>query len=169
MEKLTPRQITSLHDHLLRLGLAPALVDELLDHLACELEQRLQEGLSPETALNQTLSEADGGAVRHLQETYRRELTLSDAELEQASLDDIVFQFRNKAYGAYDLRRSYPQALRESILLGVSLFVSFLFLIQTPGPATRLTLLSLLIWTVFTQTHLGRSSVRALRNAWPLP
>lgn len=34
---------------------------------------------------------------------------------------DIVFANRNRAYGAYDLRRSYPKYLRNALLLGILL------------------------------------------------
>ncbi len=37
-----------------------------------------------------------------------------------ATLNDIVFECRNKEYGAYDLRQRYPQTLRNALLIGVS-------------------------------------------------
>lgn len=48
---------------------------------------------------------------------------MTEAQLQNASLDDIVFEFRNKAYGAYDLRQNYPLALRNALILGIGLFV----------------------------------------------
>lgn len=39
------------------------------------------------------------------------------------TLDEIVFENRNKEYGAYDLRHSYPRILTRSFLLGTALFV----------------------------------------------
>jgi protein TonB len=35
------------------------------------------------------------------------------------SLDDIVFENRNKAYGAYDIRRRYSRTMSLSILIGI--------------------------------------------------
>jgi protein TonB len=37
------------------------------------------------------------------------------------SFDDIVFEHRNKEYGAYELRRRYPK--RGTVALAISLFV----------------------------------------------
>lgn len=37
-------------------------------------------------------------------------------------LDEIVFENRNKAYGAYDLRKSYRGILTKALILGVILF-----------------------------------------------
>ena len=39
------------------------------------------------------------------------------------TLDEIVFENRNKAYGAYDLRRSYRSVLTKSFILGTILFL----------------------------------------------
>ncbi len=45
------------------------------------------------------------------------------AELDsQATLDDIVFAHRNKEYGAYDLRKSYPKAVTRALIIGGILF-----------------------------------------------
>jgi periplasmic protein TonB len=38
-----------------------------------------------------------------------------------ATLNDIVFECRNKEYGAYDLRQRYPQTLRKALLIGVAI------------------------------------------------
>lgn len=38
-------------------------------------------------------------------------------------LDEIVFENRNKEYGAFDLRTAYPKILTKSFLLGTALFV----------------------------------------------
>lgn len=44
-------------------------------------------------------------------------------QLEQnLSLDQIVFQRRNKAYGAYDLRTSYSGVLTRAMLIGTAIF-----------------------------------------------
>ncbi|MBB4807608.1 protein TonB [Chryseobacterium defluvii] len=39
------------------------------------------------------------------------------------TLDEIVFEHRNKEYGAYDLRSSYPRLLTRSFLIGTAFFV----------------------------------------------
>lgn len=39
------------------------------------------------------------------------------------TLDEIVFEHRNKEYGAYDLRSAYPRLLTKSFLIGTLIFV----------------------------------------------
>ncbi|MEI7486689.1 MAG: energy transducer TonB [Chryseobacterium sp.] len=39
------------------------------------------------------------------------------------TLDEIVFENRNKAYGAYDLRHQYPRLLTKSFIVGTALFL----------------------------------------------
>jgi len=39
------------------------------------------------------------------------------------TLDEIVFENRNKEYGAYDLRTAYPKILTRSFLIGTALFL----------------------------------------------
>lgn len=39
------------------------------------------------------------------------------------TLDEIVFENRNKEYGAYDLRTTYPRLLTRSFVLGTALFL----------------------------------------------
>jgi protein TonB len=39
------------------------------------------------------------------------------------SLDELVFENRNKEYGAYDLRTTYPRMLTKSFLIGTTLFL----------------------------------------------
>lgn len=59
------------------------------------------------------------------------------AELDsQATLDDIVFAHRNKAYGAYDLRKSYPKAVTRALIIGGILFTLG---VLTPTILTALT------------------------------
>lgn len=40
----------------------------------------------------------------------------------RVTLDDMVFEHRNKAYGAYDLRKSYKKNLLRATLIGVAVF-----------------------------------------------
>jgi protein TonB len=39
------------------------------------------------------------------------------------TLDEIVFENRNKEYGAYDLRNQYPRLLTKSFIVGTALFL----------------------------------------------
>ncbi|GAB3990121.1 hypothetical protein GCM10028807_16600 [Spirosoma daeguense] len=121
MEKLSPQQVAILHNHLIQNGSTDVLVDELVDHLACEVEYYMWVGLPFESALNTVLDQANVTAVRHLRDTYQVELAMTPEQLGEASLDDIVFEFRNKAYGAYDLRQAYRLALRNAFIMAVGL------------------------------------------------
>lgn len=51
-----------------------------------------------------------------------------DLYSEDPTLDEIVFENRNKAYGAYDLRTSYPKILTRSFIIGTLLFLFFALL-----------------------------------------
>ncbi|HAK78126.1 MAG TPA: energy transducer TonB [Runella sp.] len=42
------------------------------------------------------------------------------------TLDDIVFAQRNQAYGAYELRKSYPKVLQKALIIGVTVFLLML-------------------------------------------
>lgn len=123
MKKLTPQQLTKLHDHLIRNNTNDVLVNELLDHLACEAEEYIWKGYNFDLALEKITHEANSLAVKYLSKTYQHEIAMTDEQLQNASLDDIVFEFRNKAYGAYDLRQSYPFALRSALILGIGIFL----------------------------------------------
>lgn len=43
--------------------------------------------------------------------------------IQNLTLDEIVFENRNKAYGAYDLRHQYPRLLTKSFIVGTALFL----------------------------------------------
>lgn len=47
----------------------------------------------------------------------------NDPQYENRTLDEIVFENRNKGYGAYDLRSTYPRMLTKSFLIGTVLFL----------------------------------------------
>jgi hypothetical protein len=136
MKSLNPQQVARLHDHLLRTGTDAALIDELLDHLACEVEYYLWIGLPFESALDKALLEANAGVVRDLRQTYQQEMSLSGTRLEQASKDDIVFEFRNKAYGAYALRQAYPKNLRNATIMTLSLCMLLMAAMQMVAHGT---------------------------------
>ncbi len=130
MEKLNLTQVARLHNHLVRTGTNDALIGELLDHLCCEVEYYMWIGLPFESAMDKALLEANNHALQHLHGTYKQELALTETQLEEASLDDIVFEFRNKAYGAYDLRQAYPHTLRNALIATVGLCMMLVALMQ---------------------------------------
>jgi protein TonB len=51
---------------------------------------------------------------------------MQNEELLRASLDDIVFENRNKSYGAYFLRQIYNKHLTRAILISSAMFVLFI-------------------------------------------
>jgi periplasmic protein TonB len=51
---------------------------------------------------------------------------MESSKLAKASLDDIVFQGRNRAYGAYLLRKLYNKHVTISAIIATSLFLLFL-------------------------------------------
>lgn len=121
MQTLSTSQIKQLHDHLIRQGASDALLYELLDHLVCEVEHYMWLGLSFETAFEKVILEANDKAVHYLNTTYHT--ALDPDAMRSVTLDEIVFEFRNKHYGAYDLRRSYRLSMRNALLLGIGLFI----------------------------------------------
>ncbi len=123
MKKLTSEQLTKLQNHLISNNTNDVLLNELLDHLACEAEEYLWKGYNFDLALEKISQDANTMAVKYLSKTYQHDIAMTDEQLQNASLDDIIFEFRNKAYGAYDLRQSYPLALRNALILGVCLFL----------------------------------------------
>ncbi len=44
----------------------------------------------------------------------------------QPSLDDMIFEHRNKAYGAYELRTSYTKTINRAFVIGVGIFLLML-------------------------------------------
>lgn len=48
---------------------------------------------------------------------------MTNAQLAGASLNDIVFEGRNKAYGAYELRRIYGRNVTRALIVGAALLV----------------------------------------------
>ncbi|TAF95891.1 MAG: hypothetical protein EAZ32_09790 [Cytophagia bacterium] len=128
MKKLTPQQLATLHSHLIGNGSNDALMGELLDHLACEVEIYLWKGYNFELALEKISEEANVKAIQYLRQNYQHELAMTETQLQEATLDDIVFEFRNKAYGAYDLRQSYQNTLRTALFMGIGLFLMLIAL-----------------------------------------
>ena len=161
MEKLNLQQVEILYRHLVRSGTNDVLLEELLDHLACEVEHYMWIGLPFEKALDKVLSVANDKAVKHLRETYKVELAMTDEQLRQASLDDIVFEFRNKAYGAYDLRQEYRRTLHTALLMGVGMVMMLIALFSgfNQGKWSYLSIWGL-IWI------LGLGSVAYAAGTW---
>ena len=123
MKKLTSQQLSALHNLLIRNGSNDALMGELIDHLACEVEEYLWKGYNFDLALEKVGQEANVKALQYLRENYQHSVAMSEAQLQEATLDDIVFEFRNKEYGAYNLRQSYQSALRTALFMGMGLFL----------------------------------------------
>ncbi len=130
MKKLTPTQLEVVENHLIRNGSNDALMSELLDHLSCEIEQKMEKGLSFDDSLSNIIPEANAKALKYLRQNYQHTTAMSDKQLAEASLDDIIFEFRNKAYGAYDLRKIYPNVLKKAFFLGIGIFCMLLALAQ---------------------------------------
>lgn len=53
---------------------------------------------------------------------------MTNKEILQASLLDIVFDKRNKAYGAYALRKGYNARLLTALAAGMSVILLFIFI-----------------------------------------
>ncbi len=124
--KLTTHQLESLYNHLLGAGPNDALQGELLDHLACQVEEAMQRGLSFEAARTEAFAEADPGRVRMLKNSYRRELAPAGDGSQPASLTEMVFEYRNKSYGAYPIRQAYPGTVLNALFMGTALFIILL-------------------------------------------
>ena len=52
---------------------------------------------------------------------------MDNAQLAKASLNDIVFEGRNKAYGAYVLRRLYQRHVTRALIIATSIFALLVF------------------------------------------
>ncbi|GAB3828281.1 energy transducer TonB [Hymenobacter jeollabukensis] len=61
---------------------------------------------------------------------------MTPLQLRPSTLDEIVFEGRNKAYGAFDLRQTYPTHVRRAVGLALLLFV---LLAAAPGIVRLLT------------------------------
>jgi periplasmic protein TonB len=117
MKQLTDNHIQELRRYLERAGTSPLLLPELLDHLVCEAEERLWEG-STFGEIREDLSRLAAPTV--LSGLARERKLLLEAE---ATLTDLVFENRNRQYGAYVLRRDYRSTMQRATLLGVGLFL----------------------------------------------
>lgn len=64
---------------------------------------------------------------------------ISKAALQNTDLTEIVFEERNKAFGAYELRKNYNKRIGLSLVIGISSILFFVFLPRiiaalTPAP-----------------------------------
>jgi periplasmic protein TonB len=117
MKRLDDHRIAELNRYLSDSGLTNRLLPELLDHLACEAEERLWMGQSSEQMITTLLSEVDSETLEQLSVDHKHLLAMEE------SLNDIVFENRNKSYGAYALRRDYGGHVQRAMFIGVGLFL----------------------------------------------
>ncbi len=122
MKRLQENRIEILSKYLQATKLDPELFSEILDHMACEAEERLWDGKSFEQAYNGIVDAADPETLLYLSAENKHLLAM------EKSLNDIVFEGRNKLYGAYALRKGYSQTMQRSVLLGVTLFLLMIML-----------------------------------------
>ena len=129
MKRLQKNRIEQLNKYLQAAKLDSELLPEILDHLACEAEERLWDGDSFEQAFNGIVETADSQTLHNLSIDHQNLLAM------EKSLNDIVFEGRNKLYGAYALRKGYGQTMQRSVLIGVTLF---LLMVMLPNLYARL-------------------------------
>ena len=129
MKRLDNNKIDLLKEYLRNNNVSGELYDEILDHLACEAEEQLWDGRTFEKALEQIVTEADAQTLRFLNVEHKHLLAMEN------SLNDIVFENRNKQYGAYDLRKGYGETVQRSVILGVT---AFLLMVMLPNLYARL-------------------------------
>ncbi len=117
MKRLTDHRLVELNRYLDTSGLNSALKPELLDHLACEAEERLWAGESVEEVIGSLLREVDADVLLELSLEHKHLLAMNE------TLNDIVFENRNKLYGAYALRRDYGGNVQRAMFIGVGIFL----------------------------------------------
>jgi len=122
MKRLQENRIELLSNYLRKSGLSPELLPEILDHLACEAEERLWDGDSFERAFDKIVETADSETLHILSVEHNHLLAM------EKTLNDIVFEGRNKSYGAYQLRKGYNNTMQRSLLLGVTFFLLLMLL-----------------------------------------
>jgi len=122
MKRLQENRIELLSNYLKKNGLSPELFPEILDHLACEAEERLWDGDSFERAFSGIVEAADPDTLHILSVEHNHLLAM------EKTLNDIVFEGRNKSYGAYQLRKGYNSTMQRSVLLGVTFFLLIMLL-----------------------------------------
>jgi protein TonB len=129
MKRLQENRINLISSYLKTAKLDPELFPEILDHLSCEAEERLWDGKSFEQAYEGIVETATPQSLLYLSAETKHLLGMDK------SLNDIVFEGRNKLYGAYALRKGYKQTVQRSVLLGVTIF---LLMVMLPDLYARL-------------------------------
>lgn len=122
MIRLSPQGIEELKRLLLEANADKALLPELLDHLACEAEERIWEGQSASKAVTDLRQEITPEVIQALHIDHYNLLAMN------TSLDEIVFEGRNKAYGAYALRLNYAHNVKKAFFAGIALFSVMIYL-----------------------------------------
>ena len=74
-------------------------------------------GLPFEAALDKVQLEANHDPVYYLRAKHANALAREETNTNQLDLDEIVFANRNRAYGAYDLRKAYNRTLVNALLM----------------------------------------------------
>ncbi len=110
MIRLSRQRIEELKRFLQETKVDRVLLPELLDHLACEVEERLWEGEPFEEVLAALRGEVTVAVVQDLNHNPLKLLAMN------ASMNEIIFEGRNKAYGAYVLRSRYPRNIRIALM-----------------------------------------------------
>lgn len=117
MKRLQENRIDQISKYLQASKLDPELLPEILDHLACEAEESLWDGKSFEQIYQDMVKTADAQTLLNLSVDHQNLLAM------EKSLNDIVFENRNKSYGAYDLRKGYGQTVQRAVVMGVAFFL----------------------------------------------
>ncbi len=125
MEPLSSPEEELLRQHLYRAGATPAEAHALLPCFRQEVDTYRWIGLPFAVAIDKVHLEANNDPIPYLRHKYAPSLVMSADELDGSTRDDILFAHRNRAYGAYDLRKSYNRALVNALLLtlGIVLMV----------------------------------------------
>ena len=122
MKRLSPQYLQVIETHLRQCGVSGPLFDELLDHMASEVEHLMWDGISFSQAVEQLQGTVNKPVVQELVEGHSEEVGRYQA------LTDIVFEHRNKAFGAYALRMGYADTMLRATLIGLAIF-SLLFVL----------------------------------------
>ncbi|MBO0948838.1 hypothetical protein [Fibrella forsythiae] len=126
MKTLTPAQVDQLRTHLYKSGATPSQASSLLPLFSQEVEHFMWIGLPFEVALDKVELEAEHNPVRYLREKHANALVMPEEQLNELDLDEIVFANRNRAYGAYDLRKAYNRAVVNALLMTLGLVLMIL-------------------------------------------
>ncbi|QRR01623.1 energy transducer TonB [Dyadobacter sandarakinus] len=129
MKRLQKNRIDLIEQYLRASKLDPGLMPEILDHMACEAEEGLWDGKPFEQIYHELLDNADRQVLLNLSVDHKNLLAM------EKSMNDIVFEGRNKLYGAYDLRKNYGQTMQRSVIMGVTIF---LLMVMLPNLYARL-------------------------------